>query len=72
MSSSSRLIAAVTTDALNISWVTVTVVKISSSNRDMASVRFRELKFDFEIPGQKLELQIPPDSKRVELLHVKP
>jgi hypothetical protein len=49
-----------------------TVMKISSSNRDMASIRFRELKFDFEIPDQKLELQIPPDSKRVELLHLRP
>jgi hypothetical protein len=49
-----------------------TGMKISSSNRDMASARFREVKFDFDIPSQKLKLQIPPDSKRVELLHVKP
>jgi hypothetical protein len=49
-----------------------TGMKIISSQRDMASVRFHELKFDFDIPEQKLQLKMPPESKKVELLHVKP
>ncbi len=49
-----------------------TVMKIYSSNQDMFSATFRELKFDCDIPEHKLRLHIPPESKKVELLRVQP
>ncbi len=43
------------------------VVRVVSSIGDVASIKFREMKFDFSVPERKLKLQIPSDSKRVEL-----
>lgn len=43
------------------------MVKIVSSTGDVASVKFREMKFDFSVPERKLRLQIPSDSKKVDL-----
>jgi hypothetical protein len=43
------------------------VVKIISSSRENALIKYEERKFNLSIPPTKLRLQIPADSKRVEL-----
>ena len=43
------------------------IVRISSSDRETAMIKYKERKFNLSIPAAKLELQIPADSKRVDL-----
>ncbi len=43
------------------------IVKIVSSNRETAMIKYQERKFDITLPATKLRLQIPADSKRVDL-----
>jgi len=43
------------------------VVKIISSSRENALIKYEERKFNLSIPATKLRLQIPADSKRVDL-----
>jgi hypothetical protein len=43
------------------------VVKIISSSRENALIKYMERKFNLSIPPTKLRLQIPADSKRVDL-----
>jgi hypothetical protein len=43
------------------------MVKIVSSNRESVLIKYQERKFNLSIPASKLKLQIPADSKRVDL-----
>ncbi|MFH1336130.1 MAG: DUF4292 domain-containing protein [Candidatus Zixiibacteriota bacterium] len=43
------------------------VVKIISSGQENALIKYEERKFNLSIPATKLRLQIPADSKRVDL-----